>query len=105
MKESTITEALAAMLSEQGDRKVKAVTHAVSLRIPLPSLAFIDAFRKRTMSSRQKIAVYLIEAGIQEVLSRLDEDTRRQLEARHLEELNELVGNREDRQLWDSEEK
>jgi hypothetical protein len=82
---------IAAQLSMRIDKPNRVVIEkAVNYRCDISQLAFIDAFAEQLGESRKKTLGRLVDAGIDEVLARLDEDTRRQLEARRLENLDEL---------------
>jgi hypothetical protein len=67
------------------------LTIGTSFRFPVDDLAWLNALARHSRESRNTIATQVIRAGVQELMAHLDEDTRRRLDALHLEEMDRLI--------------
>jgi len=70
------------------------LTITTTFRMPVDALAWLGAFAKHSRESRNAVCVQTVLAGIQEVMAKLDDDTRRRIEALRLEELDRLVSSK-----------
>lgn len=87
--------------------KLRATAKSINFRCPVTVFSYIDAIASHTDSSRTKIVVALIEAGIEEVLHKLDPEKRLCIENLRLDILNQIMAKTKNSEfeLFDSEER
>lgn len=106
IKKPTTGEMLARMIADTGNSKFTSLAKLTSVRVPLHDLSLIDAIAAKTDSSRQKVMVLLLRAGLEEVIDKMTEDDVRMIELRRSVILSNLMEEQgEELGLFDSEVK
>jgi hypothetical protein len=106
-QEKDVLGALAARLVKRYPKdQTITLRRTTSVVFSVEALAWLDAFAKHTGESRSAVAGQIVEAGIQQVVAKLDDDSRRHLEALRLVELDRLVkemGKKTEGELFEQE--
>lgn len=85
-------EHLAQVISGKGSTRMHGVARPVLLRLPVWSLAELDAMAHFGGKSRNAMAIHLLEAGIEEVRKAMDDEKLVDLNAELSRRVVELVG-------------
>ena len=97
-------ELLADMLQGRGSTKSQSVSKLISARIPIGTIASVDAFAETIGAKRNKALVLILEAGIEAVLEKIDDpETLNDLDNLHGMKIQDLLPEALNEENYDSE--
>lgn len=94
----TKAQQIAAVIGGTGTSTLKAVARPVLLRLPETDLSELDAMAKLADKSRNAMAVYLLQIGLEAVRNELSEGQRKALDEQVFHRFSELQFNTVDRE-------
>src|SRR5437870_4513812 len=91
VQEVSAADVLASVVSGTAKNRMTAAVRAISYRVPVSSLARVDALASKTGKSRNAILNMLVDAGLEEVFLRLSQEHLEEVQSREMFAIRELL--------------
>lgn len=100
----SMAETLASILRGAASFKENSVAHGISVRVPITLLSSVDAISDLADMSRNKACIMLLRIGIEELVSKLDDDSHERYTLKQGELLLSAIDRGDCAETFDSEE-
>ena len=82
---------VASVVSGTGSKSSASVVRALSYRVPVHTLALVDALSQKSGKSRNAMLNMLVDVGLEEVISRLSVDDCQEVHSREMLAIQSLM--------------
>lgn len=95
VEEVTNASAFAAQLEGRGTGSFRAITHALTIRLPIDQVAAVDALAAQANCSRTYAISTLIEIGLDGLRLELDQKTQKEVRKVQAQRMRELLDSKD----------